>query len=246
MVHARCLSAPRAGIALVPSLAARARSRETSLFAPPLRSSGDLRSGHRAARATRCERGWGRSRFTTRPPLRRPCERHARAFFSPVRDRHDRLWHPCRLLRARGADRLRDGRAVARRPPRPVPRGPCERRALSRSEVPSVAGCAARPARTEMRTNLRCLARGRGAHVMRIAEPRPIAPLSPGARPCAHARGACLWLSPRSRAPCSEQAFDPLSTGGALLWARRRYNDFCKPCDARALTASVSIPRMRQ
>jgi hypothetical protein len=32
---------------------------------------------------------------------------------------------------------------------------------------------------------------------------------------------------------------------GALLWARRRSTDFCNTCDARALTASASIPRMR-
>jgi len=61
------------------------------LFALPLRRSGDLRSGHRAARATRCERGWRESRFTTRPPLRRPSERCARAFSSLGRDRSDRL-----------------------------------------------------------------------------------------------------------------------------------------------------------
>jgi len=143
------------------------------LFALPLRESGDSRSRHRAARATRCERGWGESRFTTRSSLRRPCERHAGAFSSPVRDRYDRLWHPCRLLRARWrGPALGEFHAVARRPPRPVPRGPCDRRALSRSEVPSAAGRPMQPARTEMRTNPQCLPRRRGAHVMRIAELR--------------------------------------------------------------------------
>jgi len=60
-------------------------------------------------------------------------------------------------------------RAVARRPPRPVPRGPRERRALPRSEMPSLGSCLARPARTEMRTNPRRLPRSHGAHVMWIA-----------------------------------------------------------------------------
>jgi hypothetical protein len=71
------------------------------------RGSEDRLSEHRAARATRCERGWGESRFTTRLPLRRPCERRARAFSSPARDRHDRLWHLCRLLRGSGVGRFR-------------------------------------------------------------------------------------------------------------------------------------------
>jgi hypothetical protein len=98
----RTFRRPCVGITLVPNLAARARSRETSFFALLLRGSEDSRNRHRVARATRCERGWGESRFTTRPPLRRPSERYARAFSSLMRDRNDRLWHPCRLLLARG------------------------------------------------------------------------------------------------------------------------------------------------
>jgi len=57
---------------------------------------------------------------------------------------------------------------VARRPPRPVPRGPCERRALSRSKVSSVCRRAVQPARTEMRTNSQYPGRSFGDHVMRI------------------------------------------------------------------------------
>jgi hypothetical protein len=87
----------RSGITLVPSLAARARSRETSLSALPLLSPHSRwrvrtrEAGHRATRVTRCERGWGESRFTTRPPLRRPSERLTRALSSLDRDRSDRL-----------------------------------------------------------------------------------------------------------------------------------------------------------
>jgi hypothetical protein len=81
----------RPGNALVPSLAARARSRETSFFAPPLRSSEDARSGHRAARAARCERGRGESRFTTRLPLRRPIGQCVRALSPLARGHNDRL-----------------------------------------------------------------------------------------------------------------------------------------------------------
>jgi len=100
-----------------------------------------------------------------------------------------------------GPGRSRETQTLARRPPRPVPRGPCERRALSRSEVPSTAGRSTQPARTEMRTNLRCSLRGRGAHVMRIRRAPNSRQLSPGARPRARASGSCLWMSPRSRAP---------------------------------------------
>jgi hypothetical protein len=140
---------------------------------------------------------------------------------------------------------LRSPLHLARRPPRPVPRGPCERRSLSRSKVPSVVRGAPQPARTEVRTNLQHLGQSHGAHVMRIAEDRPDRPSSPRARPCAHARGACPWLSPRSRAPWDNRAFDPFVTGGALHLGARRSTDFCNTCDARALTADASIPRMR-
>jgi len=67
---------------------------------------------------------------------------------------------------------LGESRAVARRPPRSVPRGPRERRAHSRSKVPSIVSRLAHPARTEARTKPRDLPRRRGAHVMRIAELR--------------------------------------------------------------------------
>jgi len=61
---------------------------------------------------------------------------------------------------------------VARRSPRPVPRGPRERRAHSRSGVSSIGSRYAHPARAEARTKLRLVHRSRGAHVMRIAELR--------------------------------------------------------------------------
>jgi len=74
---------------------------------------------------------------------------------------------------------------VARRPPRPVPRGPRERRALHQSRVSSAGRCDAHPARAEARTKPRSLPRRRGAHVMRIAELRRSAPLLPPVGPCA-------------------------------------------------------------
>jgi hypothetical protein len=178
--------------------------------------------------AARCERGWGESRFTARLPLRQPLVRlRGGVFFRRARP-NACLWHLCRLLRARErGSRKAIVRAVARRPPRPVPRGPRERRALPRSEMPSLGSCLAQPARTEMRTNPRRLPRSHGAHVMWIAWLRGTAPLSPGATARAYARGDCLWLSPRSRASHTVRAFDPLGTDDALLWARRRSTDFC-------------------
>jgi len=59
--------------------------------------------------------------------------------------------------------------AVARRPPRSVPRGPRERRAHSRPRVPSIGSRRAHPARAEARTKPRDHLPRSGAHVMRIA-----------------------------------------------------------------------------
>jgi hypothetical protein len=58
---------------------------------------------------------------------------------------------------------------AGRRPPRPVPRAPRERRALLRSGMSSTDRRDAHPARAEARTRLRGLHPRRGAHVMRIA-----------------------------------------------------------------------------
>jgi len=91
-------------------------------------------------------RGWGESRFTTRIPLRRAMGERAEAYCSSARHRTRHLWHPCRLLRARVEGRSHDSLAFARRPPRPVPRGPREGRALPRSKVPSVGSRHAHPA----------------------------------------------------------------------------------------------------
>jgi len=73
--------------------------------------------------------------------------------------------------------------ALTPRPPRPVPRGPRERRALCQSRVPSAGSRDAHPARAEARTKPRSLPRRRGAHVMRIAELRGTTPLLPPAEP---------------------------------------------------------------
>jgi len=63
-------------------------------------------------------------------------------------------------------------RALVRRPPRPVPRGPRERRALLRPRMPSIGSRCAQRARAEARTNPRSFLRDDGVHVMRIAAPR--------------------------------------------------------------------------
>jgi len=94
-------------------------------------------------------------------------------FFRRVKSNPDRLWHPCRLLRAVHPGSLFfESQMLARRPPRSVPRGPRERRALCRPRVPSTDRRDAHLARAEARTKPRSLQRRRGAHVMRIAELR--------------------------------------------------------------------------
>jgi hypothetical protein len=123
--------------------------------------------------AFRYERGQGESRFTARLPLRRPDDgSRGGVFFRRVKSNRPPLTllspPPCR---SPGFAFLRI-QTVARRPPRPVPRGPRERRALCRSGVPSAGSDDAHLARAEARTKPRSLQRRRGAHVMRIAELR--------------------------------------------------------------------------
>jgi hypothetical protein len=72
--------------------------------------------------------------------------------------------------------------ARARRPPRPVPRGPRERRALLRSEMPSIARRSSATARTEARTDRGALVeiwRSRDEDRPIPNEPSPFRPVRP-------------------------------------------------------------------
>jgi len=127
-------------IALVPRRSPRARPR--SVDCAPCRPSGDGSAGRGWLGATPCERGRGAARFTARRPLRRPCDARVAASSSAPRAR-----------KAASGTSVAFPRALARRRPRPVPREPRERRALPRSEVPSIGSCVARAARTEVRAS---------------------------------------------------------------------------------------------
>jgi hypothetical protein len=114
----------------------------TSLFArrfvsPKTREASTGRLG-----AFRCKRGRGESRFTAQLPLQRPDDVHSVAFSAAARNRcrpplAPLSPPPCRRL----VSLFFESQTVARRPPRPVPRGPRERRALHRSRVPSAGRC---------------------------------------------------------------------------------------------------------
>jgi len=137
------------------------------------------------------------------------CGHDAMALSSIERDRVTTSDTPVASSSFVGAVRWCEIRASTRRPPRPVPRRPRERRALPRSEVPSFGSDLVQPARTGVRTNPRCLRQSHGVHVMWIAWLRRIAPSSPGVVSCACARCDPLWLSPRSRAPWQRAGFRP-------------------------------------
>jgi hypothetical protein len=144
---ARRLSTPSA---LVPRLAPRARSRDVASRAVP--PSGDEGPGTEGLGATRCKRDRGGSRFTTRSSLRRPCRFVARGMIAPRAGPSEAVPD---IPVASSAPLPFDRGAIAawaRRPPRPVPRGPRERRALPRSEMSSIVRFLAATARTEART----------------------------------------------------------------------------------------------
>jgi len=167
------------------ALRLRARSRERLCRALP-HPSEDLRGRHRSARGLPMRTRPGRISLHGRIPTSATgrCSRGG-VFFRRVKSNRPPLAPlsppPCR---SPGFAFLRI-QTVARRPPRPVPRGPRERRALCRSRVPSAGSCHTHPARAEARTKPRSLLRRRGAHVMRIAELRGSAPLLPPVGSCA-------------------------------------------------------------
>jgi len=167
----RCLSALARGSLSFRSLAAPCSSARTSSSraASPVRRRAEQApggSGPPDANETGENRASRRvSHFSAR-------RIHARGRFVPSSVK--RLRSPLTLLSPppcswRGSP-SGDCRALARRPPRPVPRGPRERRAHSRSRVPSIVSRSAHPARAGARTKPRSSHSRRGAHVMRIAE----------------------------------------------------------------------------
>jgi hypothetical protein len=153
------------------ALRLRARPRER-LLRVLLRPSEDARSRHREARGRPMQTRLGRTALHGAFPTSAPGRSCARAFSSFVRESSP---FASDTLVASSVSRwpgpvLPGSHAVARRPPRPVPRGPRERRAHSRSRVPSIVSRYAHPGRAEARTKPRRLHQRRGAHVMRIAE----------------------------------------------------------------------------
>jgi len=165
---ARRLSAAREGRSRPGTLRLRARPRERP-FRVLLRGSEDARGRRLRARGRPTQTRLGRTALHGALPTSAPGRSRARALSSLVLES---------IPLASGtpvasSELMSVGfHAVARRPPRPVPRGPRERRAHSRSRVPSAVSRHSHPVRTEARTKPRGHHPGRGAHVMRIAEPR--------------------------------------------------------------------------
>jgi len=171
-----CSALVPGSIALIPSLPARARSRENVFFSrsrfarPKTCEAGTGGSGPHDANETGEDRGSQRDpRFDGHASAARgrslPSRaRRVAASDTPVassalvgvgRDAYPR----------RGSEAAETGSA-----------GPCERRALSRSEVPSIVRCAVQPDGTEVPPNPLRTGRSRDVHVMRIAALRPAAP----------------------------------------------------------------------
>jgi len=162
LVPARGLSALARVSPSSRSLAAPCSSTPASSLAcrsarPKTREPGTGRLG-----ATRCRRDWGEPRFTARFPLRRSALDHATAFSSVTRQGYRSPLTPLSPPPGSWAwAAFGESHALARRPPRPVPRRPRERRAHSRSRVSSVGSRDAHCARAEARTKPRLVHRSR-------------------------------------------------------------------------------------
>jgi len=145
--------------ALVPRLAPRAHSHDVASCG---RSRPETKAGHRRARGRSMRVRPGKIAFHGATlTLATRSMRHVRRNSSARGT--ERI--PLTSLSPPPSWRLSNGVAVdarARRPPRPVPRGPRERRALPRSEMPSIVRSFAATARAEARTD-----RGAFVHIRR-------------------------------------------------------------------------------
>jgi len=155
------------------TLRLRARPRQR-LLGTLLRPSEDARNRHREARAARCRRDWGESRFTARFPLQRPVPTCGAAFSSASREGYRSPLTPlspppgsyawaafsaCPMLWLEGRqDRFRGGLVKGVRIPDPG----C---------LPSAVTTHTPPVPKHERNRVAFIDRD-GAHVMRIAELR--------------------------------------------------------------------------
>jgi len=188
---------------LVPEPRGSVLVRANVSFAASARPSEDARAAHREARGRPMQNEAGENRasrrashFGDRSILTRwrylpPCEIDLpTASDTPVASSNP---GPARSL-------FFELTRAGRRPPRPVPRAPRERRALLQSRVPSTDSRHAHPARAEARPRPRSLHPRRGAHVMRIAELRVIRPPFAAGEPvCLRARATPVVRLPFTR-----------------------------------------------
>jgi len=204
--------------ALVPWLSPRAHPRDVASRAAPLARRREDQAPRGSGPLDASETGEGRV-FTTRSPLRPlPIRCSARRNSSAWRTVQESRWHPCRLLLAHPPRSLFAFDEQARRPPRPVPRGPRERRTLSRSGTPSIARQSPRlPPAPRCRAVHEALFDRADVHVMRIAALRRTVPRSPRAALALSRSVHRSKLGPRPPASCLARAFDPCAAEGALL-----------------------------
>jgi len=205
------------GSRLVPARAAFLARR------PPVLRRG---SGHRRARGPSMRARPGDGAFSRRAsPLRRLGRSSAGRCLPPRRSRRTAFWHPCRLLRFMGSDRTRSlltSKAAEIASTHPlVKRGrafPIRDAFLRRaSRAPRTCVRAPRPASIS-----RC-SRDEDHRDPTLRLPFTAAELTSACAPCPRPR-----LDPRSRGPDSPvRAFDPGDVECALLWTRRRPDDFC-------------------